>query len=100
MISPSTRIRTNPSRFVFLDHITEFAALVPHQRREQNDFRFLRICKNLIDNLLRRLPEDGPPGQRIVRLPYRRKKDPQIIVNLRRGRDNGARDSFPRSAVR
>ena len=39
-------IHPNPDKtfaFRFLDHVAKFAALVPHQRREQNDFRLRRI---------------------------------------------------------
>ena len=94
-------IHPNPDKafaFRFLDHVAEFAAFVPHQRREQDNFRFRRIGEDLIDNLLRRLAEDRLPGQRIVRLADRRKKDAQIIVNLRRGRNDGA-GIRPRAAL-
>ena len=49
------------------------------------------IGENLIDDLLRRLPKDRLTRCRIVRLADRGKQHAQIIVNLGRGRDRGAR---------
>ena len=45
------------------------------------------IGQNLIDDLLRRLAKNRLTGSRIVRLADGRKQDPEIIVNLGRGRD-------------
>src|SRR5206468_13124439 len=72
--------------FRFFNNIAEFADLILHQRRKQNDLGFRIIGENLIDDLLWRLPVNRLAGVGIVWLTDRRKKNPQIIVNLgRRG---------------
>ena len=71
--------------------IAEFAFLVLHERRKQNDFRLGGIRQDLIDDLLRRLPMDRLARHRIVRLTHGREKDAQIIENLRRRCDGRTR---------
>ena len=68
-------------------YVAEFAALILHQRREHNDFAVRFVGEDLIDNLLRRLSMDRFARGRIVGLADRRKKNPQIIINLGRSRD-------------
>ena len=53
--------------------------------------RLRLVGQDLIDDLLRRLPEDRLAGARIVRLADRGKEHAQIIVNLRRRRDGRSR---------
>src|SRR5438477_11286007 len=73
--------------FHFLDDISEFADLIVHQRREDDDSAVRFVPENLIDNLLWRLPMNRFASRRIVRLTDRRKKNSQVVVNLGRGRD-------------
>ena len=49
------------------------------------------VGQYLIDDLLRRLAKNGAAGHRVVRLSDGGEKDAQIIVNLRRSGDDGAR---------
>ena len=71
----------------FFDYIPELARLILDQRRQHNDFGAHFVRQDLINNLLRRLPAQWPPGERIVRLTHSGKENPQIIVNFSGGRD-------------
>src|SRR5207302_11485340 len=75
--------------FHFLDDISEFADLIVHQRREDDDSAVRFVPENLIYNLLWRLPMNRFACRRIVRLTDRRKKNAQAVVNLGRRRDCG-----------
>src|SRR5207237_9301134 len=69
------------------DYIPELARLILDQRRQHNDFGAHFVRQDLINNLLRRLPAQWPPGERIVRLTHSGKENPQIIINFSGGRD-------------
>ena len=67
--------RANESlAFQSFDDVAEFADLILHHSRKHNDSAVRFVGKNLINNLLRRLPMNGFAGRRIVRLTDRRKK--------------------------
>src|SRR5206468_7893862 len=75
----------------FFYYVSKFSRLILDQRRQQNDFRLRLVSKDLIDKLLRRLPAQWLARQRIMRLAYGRKEDPQIIINFGGGRDGRSR---------
>jgi hypothetical protein len=60
----------------FLYYVPKLPWLILNQRCQQNDFRVRFVSKNLIDNLLGRLPAQRLARQRIMRLAYSRKEDP------------------------
>ena len=50
----------------FLDHVAEFTLLIFQEWREEDDFRFLRVGENLIDNLLGCLPVNRLASLRVM----------------------------------
>ena len=74
-----------------LDHVTELPGLSHDQRSQHHEFGTLGPGQNRIRNLLRRLTHHRLPGHRIVRTSHGGKKQPQVIINLRRGRDGRTR---------
>src|SRR6266542_2132632 len=72
-INPRAHESFAPDLFYYIPRL---ARLILDQRRQQNDFRFQLVSKDLIDNLLGRLPAQRLARQRIVRLTYSRKEDP------------------------
>jgi hypothetical protein len=60
----------------FFYYVPKRPRLILDQRRQQNDFRLRLVSKDLIDNLLGRLPAQRLARQWIVWLAYTRKEDP------------------------
>src|ERR1700730_3030511 len=71
----------------FFEHVPEFSRLVSDDRSDDQNACFFGVGQNLVDNLLWRLLEDLFSGNRIVGLSNDGKHNPEIVVNLCRGRD-------------
>ena len=83
-VDPRTNESFTPE---FFEHVSELTGLILNQRRQHNDFAARFVRHYLIDDLLRRLAAERPAGERIMRLTHCGKEDPQVIVDLSRGRD-------------
>ena len=72
-INPRTHKSFSPDFFYYVPKLPQ---LILNQRCQQNDFRLWLVSKDLIDNLLGRLPAQWLARHRIVRLAYSREEDP------------------------
>jgi len=74
-----------------LDDITKLALLFAHHWRQNHHARLRRKRQNSVHNVARRLRSDRHAGVRTMRLAHVGEQQAQVIINLRRGRDDGAR---------
>ena len=74
-----------------LQHIAKLALLILHHRREQHHPRPRRQRRDFVHDVTRRLLRDRLPAHRTMRQPDMSEQQPQIIVNLRRRRDDRPR---------
>ena len=76
-----------PFAFDLFEHVTEFSGLVSDYRRDNQNARFFRVSKNLVDDLLRCLFKNLFTGRRVMRLSDGGKQDSEVVVNLCGRRD-------------
>ncbi len=87
-VNPRANESFTPELF---EDVPEFAGLILDQRGQHYDFGASLVGQDLIDDLLGRLAVERSARLRIMRLTHRGKEDPQIIVDLSRGRDGRSR---------
>ena len=87
-------IDANPDKSLALQalqHIAEFSPLIFDHRGQHHEPRFRRQERDAVDDFGGRLTGHGRSGLRIMGLTQVRVKKPQVIVNLRGGRNGRAR---------
>ena len=74
-----------------LEHLAVLALAAAHQRRDDAEARPRVELAHLVDDLLHRLPGDGAPAVRAVRVADARVEQAQVVVDLGDGADGRAR---------
>ena len=70
-------------------HVAKLALLVAHNRGEQHDSRPKRQPDDPVHDVAGGLAHNGDAGLGAVRLADVRVEQPQVVINLRRGGDDG-----------
>ena len=74
-----------------LEHVAKFSFLILDHRREQHHARPRGQRQDFVHDVARRLLRDRLPADRAMRQSEMREQQPQVIVNLRRRRDDRPR---------